>query len=179
MSTNYPTSIDSYTTKVDGTSDILAADTNNLQDAVVAIQNAIGTTSAPNFVKATGDQTIGGTKTFSNNFGTVGGYPAYTCRAWVNFNGTGTVAIRASGNVSSITDNGVGNYTINLTTALVDTSYVFAASSRSATDTTSGYSPGMYPFLSDAKTVSTLQLRSYTTNQTAQDSSECNVVIFR
>jgi hypothetical protein len=42
------------------------------------------------------------------------------CRAWVNFNGTGTVAIRASYNVSSITDNGVGSYVINLTTALPD-----------------------------------------------------------
>ena len=48
-------------------------------------------------------------------------YPRFGCRAWVNFNGTGTVAIRASGNVSSITDNGVGNYTVNLTTALTDT----------------------------------------------------------
>jgi hypothetical protein len=45
---------------------------------------------------------------------------AYGCRAWVNFNGTGTVAIRASGNVSSITDGGTGNYTVNLTTALPD-----------------------------------------------------------
>jgi hypothetical protein len=43
---------------------------------------------------------------------------AYGCRAWVNFNGTGTVAIIASGNVSSITDNGVGDYTVNYTTAL-------------------------------------------------------------
>jgi hypothetical protein len=41
----------------------------------------------------------------------------------VNFNGTGTVAIRASGNVSSITDNGVGSYTINFTTALPDANY--------------------------------------------------------
>ena len=49
--------------------------------------------------------------------------PLYMCRAWVNFNGTGTVAIRASGNVSSITDNGVGNYTINFTTALSDIDY--------------------------------------------------------
>jgi hypothetical protein len=46
--------------------------------------------------------------------------PLYMCRAWVNFNGTGTVAIRASGNVSSITDTGVGNYTVNLTTAMPD-----------------------------------------------------------
>jgi hypothetical protein len=47
----------------------------------------------------------------------------YKCRAWVNFNGTGTVAIRAAGNVASITDNGTGIYTVNLTTALSDTNY--------------------------------------------------------
>lgn len=47
----------------------------------------------------------------------------YKCRAWVNFNGTGTVAIRASGNVSSITDNGTGDYTVNFTTAMVDANY--------------------------------------------------------
>ena len=49
--------------------------------------------------------------------------PIYACRAWVNFNGTGTVAIRASGNVSSITDNGVGDYTVNFTTAMTDANY--------------------------------------------------------
>lgn len=45
---------------------------------------------------------------------------AYGCRAWVNFNGTGTVAIRASGNVSSLVDNGTGNYSINFTNAMPD-----------------------------------------------------------
>jgi hypothetical protein len=45
------------------------------------------------------------------------------CRAWVNFNGTGTVAIRGSFNVSSITDNGTGNYTVNFTTAMPDANY--------------------------------------------------------
>lgn len=45
------------------------------------------------------------------------------CKAWVNFNGTGTVAIRASYNVSSITDNGVGQYTVNFTTAMPDANY--------------------------------------------------------
>lgn len=44
-------------------------------------------------------------------------------KAWVNFNGTGTVAIRASFNVSSITDNGTGDYTVNFTTAMVDANY--------------------------------------------------------
>jgi len=53
--------------------------------------------------------------------------PLYMCRAWVNFNGTGTVAIRASGNVTSITDNGVGDYTVNLTNAMPDTNYAVCA----------------------------------------------------
>jgi hypothetical protein len=52
------------------------------------------------------------------------------CRAWVNFNGTGTVAIRASYNVSSITDNGAGDYTVNFTTALADANYAFVGSAR-------------------------------------------------
>ena len=52
----------------------------------------------------------------------------YMARAWVNFNGTGTVAIRASGNVSSITDNGTGDYTANFTTAMPDANYASVAS---------------------------------------------------
>lgn len=50
-------------------------------------------------------------------------------KAWVNFNGTGTPAIRASFNVSSLTDNGVGSYRINFTTAMVDANYVVSGSS--------------------------------------------------
>jgi len=63
----------------------------------------------------------------SGNFQFNSGYGsaavAYGCRAWVNFNGTGTVAIRASGNVSSIGDNGTGDYTVNMTTAMPDANY--------------------------------------------------------
>lgn len=58
---------------------------------------------------------------------------AYGCRAWVNFNGTGTVAITASGNCSSITDNGVGDYTVNFTNALVDANYNFVTNSSNTT----------------------------------------------
>jgi hypothetical protein len=47
----------------------------------------------------------------------------FSCRAFVNFNGIGTVAIRSSGNVSSITDNGTGDYTVNFTTAMTDANY--------------------------------------------------------
>jgi hypothetical protein len=49
------------------------------------------------------------------------------CRAWVNFNGTGAVAIRDDFNVSSITDNGTGDYTINFTTAMSDANYAAVA----------------------------------------------------
>jgi hypothetical protein len=59
------------------------------------------------------------------------------CRAWVNFNGTGTVAIRASFNVTSITDNGVGDYTINFTTAMPDANYSVVATTTGS-DTGSG-----------------------------------------
>ena len=63
---------------------------------------------------------------FNSGYGSAA--TAYGCRAWVNFNGTGTVAIRASGNVSSITDNGVGDYTVNFTTAMVDANYTTVGS---------------------------------------------------
>jgi hypothetical protein len=52
------------------------------------------------------------------------------CKAWVNFNGTGTVAIRASYNVSSITDHGVGDYTVNFANALADASYCVCAANN-------------------------------------------------
>lgn len=58
---------------------------------------------------------------FNSGYGSVA--TAYGCRAWVNFNGTGTVAIRDSGNVSSISDLGVGDYQVNFTTAMPDSNY--------------------------------------------------------
>jgi hypothetical protein len=65
-----------------------------------------------------------------------GSAPSYSARAWVNFNGNGTVAIRASGNVSSITDNGTGDYTVNFTTAMPDANY--SLSVTPGADTTNG-----------------------------------------
>jgi hypothetical protein len=61
---------------------------------------------------------------FNSGYGSVA--TAYGCRAWVNFNGTGTVAIRASGGVSSITDRGNGQYTANFTTTMPDANYSFS-----------------------------------------------------
>jgi hypothetical protein len=57
--------------------------------------------------------------------------PIYGARAWVNFNGQGTVAIRASGNVSSITDSGTGDYRVNFSTAMANVNYAFSGSAGS------------------------------------------------
>lgn len=70
---------------------------------------------------ATGQFDSSGNFKFNSGYGSVA--TAYGCRAWVNFNGTGTPAIRGSGNVSSITDNGTADYTVNFTTAMVDANY--------------------------------------------------------
>jgi hypothetical protein len=79
----------------------------------------------------------------SAQFATVSGTaPIYPCRSWVNFNGTGTIAINASGNVSSITDNGVGEYAINFTTAMTDANY---ASMGCAMQSSSGNGFAVYP----------------------------------
>lgn len=69
------------------------------------------------------------------SFNATGLAPIYACRAWVNFNGTGVVAIRASGNVSSITDNGTGVYTVNLATAMPDVNYAVVSSGKNVTTT--------------------------------------------
>ena len=65
---------------------------------------------------------------FNSGFGSAA--TAYGCRAWVNFDGTGTVAIRESGNVSSITDYAVGQYGVNFTTAMPDVNYSGNVSAR-------------------------------------------------
>jgi hypothetical protein len=70
--------------------------------------------------------TTAGLMQFNSGYGSSA--TAYGCRAWVNFNGQGTVSIRASGNVSSISDNGTGNYVVNFTTAMPNTNYAVPAS---------------------------------------------------
>lgn len=65
-----------------------------------------------------------------------GNAPVYACRAWVNFNGTGVVSVIASGNVSSVTDNGVGDYTLNFAIPMPNTNYSISSGSTEASDGT-------------------------------------------
>lgn len=123
-------------------------------------------------------QTLGldgsGNLSMNSGYGSVA--VAYGCRAWVNFNGQGTVAIRASGNVSSITDNGVGNYTLNLSTAMPDTNYNWVGAVRSEND--NNYQFMVNSKLSTTKTTSALQVKTGAFDAVI-DVPEVNISIFR
>jgi hypothetical protein len=109
-----------------------------------------------------------------------GSAPIYACRAWVNFNGTGTVAIRASGNVSSITDNGVGNYTVNFTTAMPTADYcALVTSIPKAAANNVNFTFGLYPL--GVKTTTAVQVAiGGASNATGftQDYDQVNVAVF-
>jgi hypothetical protein len=102
-------------------------------------------------------------------------------KAWVNFNGTGTVAIRASYNVSSITDNGTGDYTVNFTTAMADANYACSALSHFAEDAINP--AGMAISIArqtGAYTASSVRVSaSATSSLTAYDQTRVCVAIFR
>lgn len=102
--------------------------------------------------------------------------PIYAARAWVNFNGTGTVAIRASGNVSSITDNGTGTYTVNFATATADANGSAIVTTWRNTTSTPDQSMQTQAYQSD---VSTVDIRTYNTASTLTDHFYINVAVFR
>ena len=79
---------------------------------------------------------------FNSGYGSVA--TAYGCRAWVNFNGTGTAVIRDSGNVSSLTDNSTGNYTVNFSTVMPDANYSAVAASTRVAGTPSMGTDALY-----------------------------------
>jgi hypothetical protein len=104
----------------------------------------------------------------------------YSCRAWVNFNGTGTVAIRASGNVTSITDNGTGDYTLNFTTAMTDANYAWSGSYGADNSSTQGFIAGVASVaLATSKTASSLRINSAYGTGTANDIASVSVAVFR
>jgi len=116
---------------------------------------------------------------FNSGYGSVAN--AYACRAWVNFNGTGTVAIRDSGNVSSITDSGVGDYRVNFSTAMPDTNYAVVGSCQGASGTdivdfgSFGYSasPSVTP------TTSQVAVGAFAYSGAGVDTAYVSVAVFR
>lgn len=108
---------------------------------------------------------------------TTGSAPYYGCRAWVQFNGVGGAAVGASANVSSVTRNGIGDYTITFTTAMPDTNYCAHISVTSAGSTKVQENGNLYE-----KATTYVRVRSGYNNEAAsglQDNADVNVAIFR
>jgi hypothetical protein len=131
-----------------------------------------------------GTTTTASALSVTNNLSFNSGYGsstvAYGCRAWVNFDGTGTVAIRASGNVGSITDNGTGDYTLNFSSALVDANYAYVVGMRNDPASGSGANAQITGTTSTAQTTSSLRVITGTpSNGALADYSTLCVAIFR
>lgn len=147
-----------------GTGIFTVASPNSNTDRTLTLPDSSGT-------MATAESTLA-------QFNASGSAPVYAARAWVNFNGTGTVAIRASGNVSSITDNGTGDYTVNFTTAMPDANYAVSVGGATSSQTfaqVTAAGAGSPPTLQ-----STTQLRiTYLSVATGIDCANIYVAIFR
>ena len=158
----------------DGGSSVGTANTVRLSTSLGALSISTG---------GTGGSSTGGTEQmsitstgllqFNSGYGSVA--TAYGCRAWVNFNGTGTVAIRGSGNVSSITDNGTGNYFINFASALTDANYSVTG--------IGGHIVGVVTTFSSVRegtrTTSGVQVDYFTVSSTYYDTNDANIAVFR
>jgi hypothetical protein len=120
---------------------------------------------------------------FNSGYGSVA--TAYGCRAWVNFNGTGTPAIVESGNISSITDNGAGDYTLNFTTSMPDANYTAVFGQAAGSTASSNYVQGIHVTGASAtgaattKTTSALRILGRSTGGSSVDCVQNNVAIFR
>ena len=99
-----------------------------------------------------------------------GGVPA---QAWVNFNGEGTVAIRRAFNVSSITDNGTGDYSVNFTTAMVDANFTYAGSVSDG-----NHSSNLRGISFISSTVSDLRILTEQTTGAQIDEPQVGITIF-
>jgi hypothetical protein len=96
-------------------------------------------------------------------------------KAWVNFKGTGTVAIRSSFNVSSITDNGTGDYTVNFTTAMPNANYSLVGMAGNDNAELLNLSQ---PFNTTAPTTSSVRVQAAYQNGIVYDAAICCVSVF-
>jgi hypothetical protein len=132
-----------------------------------------GTAGALAFATATEDSS--GNLAFNSGYGSVA--TAYGCRAWVNFDGsTSPGTIRASGNVSSVTRNGTGDYTVNFTTAMPDTNY---AAQCDYGFVNAVMNAGTRVLTTDTYTTSSLRIKLIHGANNVANSGNTNVSIFR
>lgn len=130
-------------------------------------------------IAAAGAVAVAGDLQFNSGYGSAA--TAYGCRAWVNFNGTGTLAIRSSGNVTSVTDNGTGKFTVNFTTNMPDVNYCVQATTSKLLGNEDSVTVG-YVSNDNPPTVSAVQIYVTETNYVTSFMSDPewgNVAIFR
>jgi hypothetical protein len=114
---------------------------------------------------------------FNSGYGSIA--TGYGCRAWVNFNGTGTIAIRASGNVSSLTDHDTGDYTVNFTTAMPDANYSVSGATLGSQETSGGALSAGIQSGSTAPATGSVRMTTRAAGVTRIDVSFVQVAIFR
>ena len=149
----------------------LSVSTNKIQDnAITTAKIAAGAVIPADLSTGAPSWTEAGLLQFNSGYGSIA--TAYGCRAWVNFNGIGTVAIRASGNVSSITDNGTGSYTVNFTTAMPDGNYVVNVNKNCETQELDAY-VNIGALIAASASFRNLE------NNTLRDASTILVAVFR
>jgi hypothetical protein len=158
-----------------GTGTFTLASPNSNSDRTLTLPDSAGT------IQVSGNPISGTTGTFSGDLSFNSGYGsaavAYGCRAWVNFNGTGTVAINASGNVSSVTDNGAGDYTVNFTTAMPDAN--FAVGGNCLEDTADFRGDRVLTMYRRTPVASSCRVNTVNFAGTPVDNARVYVVIFR
>jgi len=185
LSSNSANSDDVFVGRLDFSSDGQAANYKNVASIASALSGSTSTKFGANLQFYTRANNAGsgspiermrldpnGNLLFNSGYGSVA--TAYGCRAWVNFNGTGTVAIRGSGNVSSITDNGTGSYLVNFTTSMPDVNYAVGglmqpSVSNAGSDTYANFSAAM---------ASRVDLSHYEAG-TLRDSAFVSCIVFR
>jgi len=130
-------------------------------------------------------QSVGTSGNFKFNSGYGSEAISYGCRAWVNFNGTTSPGtIRSSGNVTSVSKTGTGDFTVNYTTAMPDVNYsVTASGMRNIAEGTSAQPLTIRPYHStvygDAFTTTSIRLKSTVYSGSVDDPLACSVAIFR
>jgi hypothetical protein len=163
---------------------LVAADTIGITDSAAA--NAARKITATNLVGAV--CSLGGAAQADQESGTTSNklvtpavqqYHPSAAKAWVTFNGAGTVSIAGGYNVSSITDNNTGNWTVNFTTSFTSTGYTAIGWARETLGNTTRDASVIGAFPSDTKSTSAFQIRTWSGEADAAiDSSEVNVVFF-
>lgn len=112
-------------------------------------------------------------------FNAAGSAPVYACRAWVNFNGTGTVYIRGSGNIASITDNAIGDYTLNFSTEMPDATYAVMMASKGQDNTTITSSNNPRPTAYSSATTTSVRIYASSMAPALADAELISITIFR